>query len=40
MRDMANHLRSEYGSSYIVEQLFAQAQENGQNAIIESIRAL
>ena len=37
---MANHLRSEYGSSYIVEQLFAQAQENGKNAIIESIRAL
>ena len=40
MRYMANHLRSEYGSSYIVEQLFAQAQENEQNAIIESIRAL
>ncbi len=35
---IANDLRAEHGSSYLVEQLFKEAQKDGQNSIIESIR--
>ena len=35
---LANSLRSENSPSYIVEQLFEQAQKKGVNCIIESIR--
>ena len=35
---VANDLRTTYGPSYIVDQLYLQAAENGDNAIIESIR--
>ncbi len=40
MRDLANELRANYGASYIIEQLYLQAKEKGENAIIESIRAV
>ena len=35
---VANDLRSTYGPSYITDQLYLQAAENGDNAVIESIR--
>jgi dephospho-CoA kinase len=34
---VANDLRAAHGSGYIIEQLFAQAQQNGGNAVIESL---
>ncbi len=37
---VANDLRSKYGSSHIVEQLYEQAKISQKNTIIESIRAL
>lgn len=37
---VANDLRKEHGPSYIVDQLYRQAAEKGDNAIIESIRAI
>ena len=40
MREVANELRANYGPSYITDQLFLQAQENGKDAIIESVRAI
>ncbi len=40
MVEMANGLRAKHGPSYIVEELFKEAQENGTNAIIESIRTV
>lgn len=40
MRDLGNELRAKYGPSYIIEQLYLQAKEKGENAIIESIRAV
>ena len=35
---VANDLRATYGPSYITDQLYLQAAENGDNAVIESIR--
>jgi dephospho-CoA kinase len=35
---IANELRQKYGNSYIVEQLFVEAEKSGKNTIIESIR--
>jgi len=40
MREVANELRANYWPSYITDQLFAQAQAAGKDAIIESIRAI
>ena len=40
MREVANELRANYWSSYIIDQLFIQAQKNGKDAIIESIRTI
>lgn len=36
---VANDLRREHGPAYIVEQLYARAQEAGGDAVIESLRA-
>ena len=36
----ANRLRSEHGASYITDRLFERAAKGGENAIIESIRAV
>ncbi|HUC94646.1 MAG TPA: hypothetical protein VMR19_01400, partial [Candidatus Saccharimonadales bacterium] len=36
--EIANRLRSEHGPSYLVEQLFNEAQQSGKNCVIESIR--
>lgn len=38
MTEVANDLRQRFGPSYIVEQLFLEAQRRGQNCVIESIR--
>jgi len=38
MVEIANRLRSEHGPSYLVEQLFNEAQQSGKNCVIESIR--
>ena len=38
MADLANELRAKNGPSYIVEQLFEQAQQSGGNSVIESVR--
>lgn len=35
---VANELRAKFGNSYIVEQLYLEAQQSGKNTIIESIR--
>ena len=40
MREVANELRANYWPSYITDQLFLQAQKNGKDAIIESVRAI
>jgi dephospho-CoA kinase len=40
MTPVANSLREEHGSGYIIEQLFKQAEMNGGNAIIESVRSV
>lgn len=40
MREVANDLRAKHEPSYIVDQIFLQAQKNGNDAIIESIRAI
>ncbi len=37
---VANALRAEHGPGYICEQLFAQAQARGGDAVIESVRAI
>lgn len=37
---VANELRAKYGPSYIVEQLYLQAQASKKNSIIESIRVV
>ena len=38
MFNIANALRAKYGSSYVVDQLYHQASNSGENCIIESIR--
>ncbi len=38
MTEVGNDLRAQHSPSYIVEQLYAQAQQSGQNCIIESVR--
>ncbi|MBR1644950.1 MAG: AAA family ATPase [Bacteroidales bacterium] len=38
MTQVGNDLRAKHSPSYIVEQLYAQAQESGRNCIIESVR--
>jgi dephospho-CoA kinase len=40
MRIVANEIRANHHPAYIVQQLFVQAQEKGDDAIIESIRAV
>lgn len=40
MREVANELRTNHWASYIIDQLFLQAQQSGKDAIIESIRAI
>jgi dephospho-CoA kinase len=37
---VANELRREHGPSYIIERLYEQAERKGQDAVIESIRAM
>lgn len=38
LQNIANELRKKHGPDYIVKQLFQNAQKEGQNAVIESIR--
>jgi dephospho-CoA kinase len=38
MFNVANSLRAEHGSSYVVDQLYIRAGESGKNCVIESIR--
>jgi len=38
MVSVANELRKKHGSSFIVEQLYLEAKQSGENTIIESIR--
>lgn len=38
MFNLANELRAAYGPSYVVDQLFEEAQKSGKESIIESIR--
>lgn len=38
MFNLANELRAEHGPSYVVDQLFIEANRSGKNSIIESIR--
>ena len=38
MTEVSNELRATHGPAYIIEQLYRQAQEGGENAIIESVR--
>lgn len=38
LQDIGNEIREKYGPSYIAEQLFVNAQKNGIDTIIESIR--
>jgi dephospho-CoA kinase len=38
MFHVANSLRAQYGSSYVVDQLYLRASETGENCVIESIR--
>lgn len=38
MRQVADGLREKFGPSYVIEQVFNKAKENGENAIVESIR--
>ena len=40
MRVLADSLRAKFWPAYSVEQLYSQAEKNGQNAIIESIRTI
>ncbi len=40
MREVANDLRKIHTPSYVLEQLFIKAKENGGNAVIESVRAV
>ncbi|MFH1296502.1 MAG: AAA family ATPase [Bacteroidota bacterium] len=38
MYNLANALRAEHGPSYVVDQLFEEANRSGRNSVIESIR--
>lgn len=38
MTALANELRAQHSPAYIIEQLYAQAAQEGENAVIESIR--
>ena len=40
MNAVANDMRKTHGSSHVIKSLFERAEENGGNAIIESVRAL
>lgn len=40
MTVVANDLRKEYGPAYLMERLYAQAKENGGDAVLESLRAV
>jgi dephospho-CoA kinase len=40
MREVANELRRLHGPSYVIETLYASAQAEGGDALIESVRAL
>ena len=40
MRVLADSLRAKFWPAYSIEQLYSQAEKNGQNAIIESIRTI
>ncbi|OGG78249.1 hypothetical protein A3A36_02125 [Candidatus Kaiserbacteria bacterium RIFCSPLOWO2_01_FULL_52_12b] len=40
MREVANDLRQKHGPSYVIETLYARAQDEGTNALIESVRVL
>lgn len=37
---VANDLRGEHGSAYLIELMYARAEENGGDAVIESLRAV
>jgi len=39
-RAIANSLRQEYGPAYVIESLFYKAQEDGGDAVIESVRTV
>jgi dephospho-CoA kinase len=38
MYNLANELRSQFGPSYVTDQLYFEAKESGRNCVIESIR--
>lgn len=38
MTELGNELRAEHGAGYIIEALYEQAEKEGNNAVIESIR--
>lgn len=40
MTTVANDLRATYGPSYIIDSLYARAEETGGDAVIESLRAI
>ena len=40
MRELANELREEYGPSYIIEELYKEAEKCGGDSVIASIRAI
>lgn len=40
MRELADSLRAQYGPSYVIEQLYNQAKEKNEDAILESVRTV
>jgi dephospho-CoA kinase len=40
MREVANDFRRLYGPAYVIEQLYAEAEKDGKDAVIESVRAI
>jgi dephospho-CoA kinase len=40
LREVANDLRKMHGPAYVIEQLYARAQEKGVDAVIESVRTM
>ncbi|HMT01457.1 MAG TPA: AAA family ATPase [Candidatus Absconditabacterales bacterium] len=40
MTDLANHLRTEHGPAYVIDQLYEKAKEYGGKCVIESVRTL
>ena len=40
LREVANEFRKMYGPAYVIEQLFAEAEKDGKDAVIESVRTI